>query len=225
MAKLVFILGRSGTGKSASIKEFNPSETVLVNADANPYPFKGFEKNYNKANKNYIETSHTPTILAVLKSLNDRPEVKRAVIDTWSRTMTDFVMSPDFRKKLGHDKWADLSGGQYDLFRIINNELRKDLIVYLMAHTETYFNDVGLLCEKVAVQGKQLEKFWPESFSSIVLYTEVKSAPGMDPEFYFRTKNSGADTCKTPIGMFEDALVPNDLNYVEKIIRQYYEET
>lgn len=223
MAKLIYVVGRSGSGKSVSIRNFNPQETVIINSDANPYPFKGFEKGYNDANKNYLVSSNPKMIMKVLGSLNDRKEVKRAVIDTWTRTMTDYVMSPEFRKESGFDKWAQLSGTQYDLINMINNTLRDDLIVYLFAHPETYFNDVGLLSEKISTPGKQLEKLVPESFSSIVLYTDISAMPGKDPEFYFRTKTNGADTCKTPIGMFKETLIPNDLNEVEKVIREYYE--
>lgn len=223
MAKLVFIVGRSGSGKSTSIRNFNPLETVVINSDANPYPFKGFEKNYNDVNKNYIKTSNPELITKVLTSLNDRKEVKRVVIDTWTRTMTDHVMAQKFRKDSGFDKWANMSGMQYDLINLINNLLRDDLVVYLFAHPESYFNDIGLLSEKISTPGKQLEKLVPESFSSIVLYTEVSVMVGKEPEFMFRTKTNGADTCKTPMEMFADTLVPNDLNEVEHIIRAYYE--
>ena len=223
MAKLIYVVGRTGSGKSASLRNLNPLETVIINSDANPYPFKGFEKNYNDVNKNYLVSSDPKMIMKVLKSLNDRKEIKRCIIDTWTRTMTDYVMSPEFRKESGFDKWAQLSGTQYDLISLINNGLRDNLIVYLFAHPESYYNESGLLAEKISTPGKQLEKLVPESFSSVVLYTEVTFMPGKDPEFYFRTKNNGADTCKTPIGMFKDTLVPNDLNDVESIIREYYE--
>lgn len=223
MAKLVYIVGKSGSGKSTSIRNFNPLETVVINSDAKSYPFKGFEKNYNDVNKNYLRTSDVKLITKVLTSLNDRKEVKRVVIDTWSRTMTDHVMGQNFRKDSGFDKWAQMSGMQYDLISLINNSLRDDLIVYLFAHPESYFNDIGLLSEKISTPGKQLEKLVPESFSSIVLYTEVSVMVGKDPEFMFRTKTNGADTCKTPMSMFEATVIPNDLNEVEHIIRAYYE--
>jgi hypothetical protein len=223
MAKLVFIIGKSGTGKSTSLRNFDPKETVIINSDAKDLPFKGFKKVYNTDNKNYAVISSPNIILKVLKSTNERKEVKRIIIDTWTRTMTDYIMSQEFRKNSGFDKWADLSGSQYDLINFINNELRDDLVVYLFAHSESYYSDTGLLAERVAVQGKQLEKFSPESFSSIVLYTEVKVIPGKDPDFYFRTKSGGSDTCKTPMEMFENNLVPNDLEQIEHIIKKYYE--
>jgi hypothetical protein len=87
---------------------------------------------------------------------------------------------------------------------------------------------VGLLNEdivgfivKVMMLTKQLEKFAPESFSSIVLYGEIDVQPG-ENRHVFRTKSSGNDTCKTPIDMFEEEFIDNDLTIVNKAIKDYY---
>ena len=68
---------------------------------------------------------------------------------------------------------------------------------------------------------KQLEKFSPESFSSVVLYSEIDIQPG-ENRHVFRTKSSGNDTCKTPIDMFEEEHIDNDLVLVNKTIEEYY---
>lgn len=223
MSRLIYIVGESGSGKSTSLRNFNPKETLIINPDANDLPFRGFGKLYNTQNKNYVATSDPDLIINVLKSTTERTEIKRVVIDTWTRTMTDYIMSAKFRKTSGFDKWGEFAAIQYDLINIINNTLRKDLIVYLLAHPEKYFNETGLLSARIAVNGQQLKKFVPESFSSVVLYTEVKTMPGKAPEFYFRTVNNGADTCKSPMDMFDQQLIPNDLVEVENKIREYYE--
>jgi len=224
MARLVFIVGESGTGKSTSLRKFDPKETVIINADAKDLPFKGFGKFYNTENKNYVPSSNPNMIMTVLKNVNERKEVKRVVIDTWSRIMTDYIMTKEFREAPdGREAWARMAASQYDLMNAINNDFRNDLIIYLMCHPEAYYDDSGLLNERIAVQGQQLKRFNPESFSSIVLYTEVRVMPGEAPEFYFRTVNNGADTCKTPMEMFSEPLVKNDLNEIEKTIRSYYD--
>ena len=99
---------------------------------------------------------------------------------------------------------------------------RDDIIVYLFAHPETTFDDNGSPQERIAVQGQQLKKFVPESFSSIVLYAEPSKMTGQGLKFGFRTVNSGADTCKSPIGLFDEEFIPNDLGYVDTAIRNYY---
>jgi hypothetical protein len=41
--------------------------------------------------------------------------------------------------------------------------------------------------------------------------------------YYFQTQTTGFDPCKSPMGMFEDMLIPNDLNFVSEKIKFYYE--
>ena len=57
---------------------------------------------------------------------------------------------------------------------------------------------------------------------AIVLYCEVKRAPGQPNEHVFRTTTNGSDTCKTPIDMFEEEHISNDLSIVDKAINEYY---
>lgn len=222
MGQLVYIVAKSGMGKSTSLRNLNPDETVIVNTDQKPLPFPKSKEMYNEKKGNYLKSSNTSEIIVKLKAAHKNLKIKTFVIDTWSRVMTDLVMSPDFRNSKGFEKWGDLSGSQYDLINLINEKVRDDLNVYLFAHPETVYDEMNFPVERIAVQGKQLEKFAPESFSSIVLYAEIRTAPGKPNEHVFRTKNSGSDTCKTPIGMFETDEIPNDLVIVNEAISKYF---
>jgi GTPase SAR1 family protein len=215
------VVGKSGMGKSTSLRNLNPEETFIVNTDQKPLPFKKFSEKYNEEKGNYLKSSDTNQILATLKEIHKNPKIKTAVIDTWSRIMTDFVMAGAFRKNSGFEKWATLSGSQYDLINIINHKMREDLVVYLFAHPETIYDEDGFPNERIAVQGKQLEKMAPESFSTIVLYAEIEKNP-QGNKHLFRTKSSGNDTCKTPIDMFESDVIDNDLTLVNQAIKDYY---
>ena len=231
MATLTYVVGRSGSGKSTSIcpiqqagiQGLNPEETIIINTDQKPLPAPEFTKLYSKEKNNYYKSNDTLEVIEqILKPAHKRENIKSIVIDTWSRLQTDTVMSSRFRKRSGFDKWAEFAGAQYDLLNIINDKLRDDIIVYLFAHPETTFDDNGSPQERIAVQGQQLKKFVPESFSSIVLYAEPSKMTGQGLKFGFRTVNSGADTCKSPIGLFDEEFIPNDLGYVDTAIRNYY---
>jgi energy-coupling factor transporter ATP-binding protein EcfA2 len=223
MGKLVFIVGKSGMGKSTSLRNLNPDETFILNTDQKPLPFKKFDAKFSEEKGNYKKTSDIHEVIDTLKDVHkNRPEVKTFVIDTFSRIMTDHIMSKTFRTNNGFEKWGKFSAAIYDLMNIVNDKVRDDLTVYLFAHPETHYDEAGFPAERVAVQGKQLEKFVPESFSTIVVYCETKSAPGLPNEHVFRTKTTGSDTCKTPMEMFEEDNIPNDLTLINEAIEAYY---
>lgn len=222
MAQLVFVVAGSGMGKSTSLRNLNPDETIIGNSDQKALPFRKFSEMYNVEKGNYYKTSNVPEIITMLKKAHTNPKIKRAIVDTWSRTMTDGVMSESFRNEKGFDKWTRFAAQHYDLINIINEKMRDDIIVYLFAHPETHYDDFGTASQKIAVQGKSLERFVPESFSSIVLYCEVLKTPGEPNRHVFRTKTNGNDTCKTPIDMFEEEYIENDLVIVDHAIRDYF---
>ncbi|MEY4332525.1 MAG: Cellulophaga phage phi14:2 [Bacteroidota bacterium] len=222
MAQLVFLVGKSGMGKSTSLRNLNPDETVIINTDQKALPFKQFNLKYNEDKKNYKKTSDAVEVYKVLNKVNSMENVKTVVIDTWSRIMTDAIMSQSFRAEKGFDKWSKMAANQYDLINYINDGMRDDIIVYLMAHPETHFDENGFSTERIGVQGKMLERFVPESFSTIVLYAEIIKQPGQANKHVFRTVSSGSDTCKTPLEMFETDSVENDLLLVNQKIREYY---
>lgn len=221
MAELVFIIGRSGTGKSTSERNLDAESTIIINSDQKALPFRKFKELYNEGKGNYLQTSDPVKIIEKLKEAHKNPKIKEVIIDTISRVGTDYIMSNAFRTEKGFDKWARMTGNIYDIINIINDKMREDIIVYLFAHPETVYDESGFSSEKIMMPGKQLNNFALESFSSIVLYTEVVKTPGKSNEYYFRTECNN-DTAKTPIDLFEERLIPNDLLSVSKTIREYY---
>jgi energy-coupling factor transporter ATP-binding protein EcfA2 len=222
MGQLVFLVGKSGMGKSTSLRNLNPDETVIINTDQKALPFKQFNLKYNEEKRNYKKTSNVIEVLKTLIKVNDNAKVKTVIIDTWSRIMTDAIMNPSFRAEKGFDKWGKFAAAQYDLINFINDSMREDIIVYLFAHPETHYDEAGFGSERIGVQGKMLERFVPESFSTMVLYAEIIKTPGQPNRHVFRTVSSGSDTCKTPLEMFEDLAIDNDLLAVNNAIREYY---
>ena len=163
-----------------------------------------------------------PSIMATLKEAHKNPKINKIILDTWTRCMTDAIMHPSFRASKGFEKWGKFSASQYDLINIINEKLRDDIIVYVLCHPETHYDEDGFARERITVQGKQLEKFCPESFSSIVLYSDIEKIPGKPNRHIFRTVHSGTNTCKTPMEMFDAEVIDNDLTIVDTTIRDYY---
>ena len=120
MAHLVFLVGKSGMGKSTSLRNLNPDETVIINTDQKALPFKQFNLKYNEEKRNYRKTSDVTIVAATLKKVNELSNVKTIIIDTWSRIMTDAIMSQKFRSEKGFEKWGKFAASQYDLINFIN---------------------------------------------------------------------------------------------------------
>lgn len=203
MAQKILILGNSGTGKSASLRNFAPDEIAVINCAGKPLPFKNhFEQ--------YIPKFDTLTsdVLAAM----DRTEKKVIVVDD-----AQYIMSFQYMRRIhenGWDKWNDIQG---DFFNIIQacDYMPNDVIVYFLSHIAT--DDNGN--EKIKTMGKMLdEKITIEGLFTTVLKTSVQ-----DGKYYFLTQNSGRDTVKSPIGMFDTYAIDNDLKYVDTKIRNYYE--
>lgn len=203
MAQKVLILGDSGTGKSASLRNFTPDEILVINAAGKPLPFKNkFES---------ITPRFEKLTQDILKAM-DETKKKVIVVDD-----AQYIMSFQYMRRIkenGWDKWNDIQG---DFFNIIKacDYMPDDVIVYFLSHLQR--DDEGH--EKIKTMGKMLdEKITIEGLFTTVLKTSVK-----DGQYFFLTQNSGLDTVKSPIGMFPSYAIDNDLKYVDTKIRNYYE--
>lgn len=200
MAIAVLVMGASGTGKSASLRNFRPDEIGVINVAGKPLPFRSEIKSFKSDRYEEIE--------AILK----KAKVKSLVIDD-----SQYLMANEFMRRAsenGFQKFTDIGRNFWALVDMINHDLPEDVIVYFMQHTELDANGN----EKAKTIGKLLdEKITLEGLFSIVLKTAV-----VDGSYMFSTKNNGADTVKTPMGMFEQDLIENDLKAVDDAIREYY---
>lgn len=196
----VLVLGESGTGKSASLRNFKPEDLKVFNVANKPLPFKNkFES---------ISTDNYSKIIGELK-LNKK---KVVVIDD-----AQYLMANEFMRRAterGFDKFTEIAQNFWTLVNTVK-DLPDDVIVYFLAHIERDANGN----EKIKTIGKLLdEKITVEGMFTIVLKTNVN-----DGEYSFVTQNNGHDTVKSPIGMFSSYAIDNDLKYVDEKIRNYYE--
>lgn len=208
MSTPVLILGESGTGKSTSFRNLNPAETLLIQAIKKPLPFKAEGWSYFDAEKktgNMFVTDRASDIIELMKGTKR----KRIVLDDYQYVLSNELMRR-FRET-GYGKFSEVGYNGWNLINVAAG-LPHDVHVYITAHTMT--GDDGLT--KVKTPGKLLETYSIEGMFSIVLRTVVR-----DGEYFFSTSNSGQDTVKTPMGMFEEELIPNDLVLVDKAIRDF----
>jgi len=195
----ILILGTSGSGKSASMRNFNKDELTIINVNGKMLPFK------NEL-KSIAEDDYTK-IGSLLKSA----DTKTIVIDDCQYLMANEFMRR--AKETGFQKFTDIGEHFWSLVKSVE-KLPADKIVYFLGHTERA--DDGT--EKVKTIGKLLdEKITVEGMFTVVLKTYCK-----DGAYGFTTQTNGMDTVKSPMGMFKDLLISNDLKFVDMTIRDYY---
>ena len=202
MAVSCMILGVSGTGKSASMRNCKSDKFALVNVAKKPLPFKGnFDERYDGDN-------YQDAVNFIKKC-----KAKSIVIDD-----AQYLMGNEFMRRVterGFDKFSEMAQNMWKLLNFINQDLPADKIVYLLGHIER--DQDGN--EKFKTMGKLIDQcINVEGTCTIVLKTHVA-----DGQYSFLTQNSGHDTVKSPIGMFPSFAIDNDLNYVDEKIRNYYE--
>lgn len=203
MGQLVYILGRSGTGKSYSMRNLDPGKFAVINVQGKWFPFK----NANKIK--YVVTDDSDSIVKNIKGLATTYNI--IVVDDFQ-----YVMANEFMRRAmerGFDKFTEIGRHAWDIANCVR-DLPAETIVYIMCHTDT--DQEGL--ERLKTIGKLLdEKIVMEGMSTIVLKTNVS-----DGKYTFLTQNNGKDTTKSPAGMFPSYAIDNDLEYVDNKIRSYY---
>lgn len=195
----VLILGESGSGKSTSMRNFQPGEIGVINVAKKPLPFRTQLKPLN--------TDRYESIDNALRN----GKCKSFVIDDCQYLMANEFMRN--AKVTGYQKFTDIGLNFWTLVQTVVN-LPDDVIVYFMAHTERDQNGN----EKMKTIGRMLdEKITVEGMFTIVLKTFAH-----DGKYGFFTQTNGFDTVKSPMGMFDSLEIDNDLKAVDHIIREYY---
>ena len=196
----VMILGESGSGKSSSMRNFTPNEIGIINVGKKPLPFRSQIKPFNSDNYSKIV------------DVMQKAKAKSIVIDDCQYLMANEFMRN--AKVTGFQKFTDIALNFWSLVQIVIDQLPDDVIVYFLGHIERDANGN----EKFKTIGKMLdEKITIEGLFTIVLKTVVS-----DGKYQFSTQTNGMDTVKSPLGMFTEPLIKNDLKMVDETIRDYY---
>ena len=217
MAKVICIAGESGSGKTTSLRKLDPKKTYIFDCDKKGLSWRGWKKQYSKEKKNYIACDDVNLVYSWLVSIaQKRSDVDTIVIDTIGSLMVADEMRR--MKEKGYDKWQDLAQCVWNLIDVAYT-LRDDLTVIFVAHTQTERDDSGFLFTRIKTSGKKLDKICLESKFTTVLIAKCNAG-----EYIFEThaKNS---TAKSPMGLFEEDEIPNDITEVIKALEAYENET
>ena len=198
----VLLLGASGSGKSASMRNFTPDEVGVFNVASKPLPFRTKLPVYNCSDYGKI------------MSAMGKSEKKIMVVDDsqYLSVFANFARA----KETGYGKFVDMALNEYNLIQFVIQQLPSDTIVYFLRHID--IDDSGRIHAKTI--GKMLDQNLGglEGMFSIVLMANTDGN-----EYWFQTQSDGYSPCKSPMDMFADRKIPNDLKFVDKTIREYYE--
>lgn len=215
MAKVIGIMGESGSGKTTSMRNLDPTTTLYIDCDKKGLSWKGWREQYSVDNKNYFVTDKPNEVIAMLQRVNvkeDKKHIKTVIIDT----INGIMVADEMRrcKEKGYDKWQDLAKAVYDVIDI-SLTLREDLTIIFLAHSQTEKTDAGDVFTRIKTNGQKLEKVVLESKMTTVLHAVVK-----DGKYLFETKANNS-TCKTPLDAFEEDEIENDINIVLEALKEY----
>ena len=202
----VLIYGKSGSGKSRSLKFFDEHEIVLLNTERKELPFR----------KRFPKTGSSDNINQIIATINKNPE-KVYVIDDAGYIMTHLFMSQHRNKKgnASFEMYDDIADAMYGLVKRIKTEVTdSDKIVYIIFHEDT--DDFGI--SRLRTIGQQLDrKVCLEGMVTICIRCMSENG-----NHFFRTVTDGSDITKTPEDMFESAEIENNLKMVDDTIRDFY---
>ncbi len=228
MSNTVLIIGQSGSGKSTSLRNLDPQSTFIINVLDKPLPFRGYKKSYHPiyslkdengvktgvTEGNYYTTDDWSSIVKTIDLINrTRPDITTLVIDDWQ-----YILAYEFMRRVsekGYEKFSELASHGW---QTINACLmtRPSLTSFILAHSDV--DNTGR--SKCKTIGKMLdEKITIEGLFTTVLHSRV-----VDGQYLFQTQYDGEYLAKSPMGMLEETLMPNDLQMVKEAVENYFNE-
>lgn len=217
MSNAVLVLGESGSGKSSSIRNLISQETFIVNVIGKPLPFKGALSKYKGISTdgligNYYATDDVTTIKRVINLVNNkRPDINVLVLDDFGYTITNSFMRK--AKQRGYDRFTDIAKDMFDILDLVSN-LRQDLYCFVMMHTD--IDNQG--CSKPKTVGKMIDQYiCIEGKFTTVLHAIVN-----DGNYQFITNFDGTHMCKSPLELFDNQFIDNDLSIVIEKMKLYF---
>ena len=225
------IYGESGSGKTTSLRNMNPETTFIISTTGKPLSFRGWKKKYvpfiiNKETKeisgNYYVSSNSEQILKILKIINSKmPHIETVVIDDMQYIMSyEFV---DRATEVGYTKFSEIAQHLMEILRY-SEQMRDDCTMVFLTHSDNVGTEID---PKYVIKtiGKLLsEKVTLEGLFTYIFFTKVEEGEDGKMQYKLVTNNDGKCLAKTPMDMFEELEIDNDLNEILKVIKEYNED-
>lgn len=201
----VLIIGKSGSGKSSSLRNFGPGDIEIINVLSKPLPFK-----------NSFKVHNTDDYKEVSQIIKESP-LKSIVVDDAGYLITNMFMRGHSITGKGNDIYAFYNQMADHFWKLINyiKKIDETKIVYFTMHEDA--DEFG------GIKPKTIGKLLDEKVCIEGMFTIVLRSLRTESGYRFLTATNGLDVTKTPIGMFETTEIDNDLKFVDKTIREYYE--
>ena len=217
-AKVLGVMGESGSGKTTAMRNLPPEETFYIDSDKKGLNWKGWRSQYSVEKKNYYATDMFGTVAILLDKIDKEEQfkhVKYVVIDTLNGMMVAEEMRI-LAMQTGDKRsaWSDLAQNGWN---IINQclSMRDDLTIIILCHSETVSDDNGIVKTRIKTNGRKLEKLVLESKMTTVVW-----AVRQDGKYKFILSADGS-TCKVPLGAFDTDECDNDIMLVIKALEDF----
>lgn len=223
MAKTILICGKTGTGKTSAIRTLKPEETIILRVINRTLPFR-YAGKYGREQKNMFLTPTYEDVLKGLEYANKQTNVKNVII-----TDGTYIIRQEYFKRAnetGYKRFTDMAVHMQQVLKAIQN-MRDDIKVFMEYHVETNVTDSGATEYKPSTVGKLLDDQYNILENvDIVLFADPHSND-KTVEYGFVTnrsydKNGAEIPAKSPMGMFDELFIPNDLALVAQKIDEYY---
>jgi hypothetical protein len=210
MSKIILVMGEPATGKTVSLRNIPKNELYYIDCDKKGLNYKGWKNDFNEENKNYCRTTDSDMIAKILKGIsNTREDIKYVAIDTINSVMLADEMRRS--KDKNFDKWVDLASSVYNIIVDTAPDLRDDMTVIFIGHTQT--DDEGFT--RLLTNGKKLNKIGLEKYFDTVLISK-----NMDGRYVFETTSPNS-TARVPMGFDCEQYIENDLYEIIKELKEY----